>query len=66
MKEISCRIVVDFRKISMQLKYWPYQLMEIDRIFLKLHGAKLFSTSALDLATAKSQWPRKVGNAPHL
>ena len=36
-------MVVDFRRTSGQLVCWYYPLMRIDRIFSRLHGAKLFS-----------------------
>ena len=42
--EVTYRMVVDFKKIAEQLKYQSYPLMGIDRIFSKLHAAKLFST----------------------
>ena len=37
-------MVVNFRKINEQLEYWSYLLMRTDRIFSKLHRAKLFFT----------------------
>ena len=48
--EITYRIVLDFRNINEQLKYWSYPLRCIDRIFSKLTGSKLFST--LDVRSA--------------
>ena len=42
--KISYRMVVYFRMINEQLRYCSYPLIGVDRIFLKLHGAKLFTT----------------------
>ena len=42
--KITCRMVVDFRKINEQLEYWSYPLICIYRIFSKLNGTKLLST----------------------
>ena len=42
--KISYRTVFNFKKINRQLEYWSSPLMRIDRIFSKLHRAKLFST----------------------
>ena len=35
-------MVVDFRKINEQPRYWSYLLIRTDRIFSKLNGEKLF------------------------
>ena len=44
MHKVTYSKAVDFRKINVQLKYWPYAVMGIDRIFSKLHETNLFST----------------------
>ena len=43
-KKISYRMVVDFRKIKQQHKYWSHPVMSIDRIFSKVYGPRLFLT----------------------
>ena len=43
-QELTCKIVVEFRKICEQFEYWCHSLMRIDKQFAKLHGTKLFST----------------------
>ena len=48
--EVTYRMVIDFRKINKQPKYWSYPLMRKDRIFSKVLGTKLIST--LDIQSA--------------